>query len=29
MMPWKDVLSLNEIKVVVSYIRVTLMGLEE
>ncbi len=29
MMPWKDVLSLNEIKSVASYVRMTLMGLEE
>ena len=29
MMPWKDVLSLNEIKAVVGYIRMTLMGLGE
>ena len=29
MMPWKDVLSLNEIKAVVGYIRMALMGLGE
>ncbi len=29
MMPWKDVLSLNEIKAVVGYIRMTLMELGE
>ena len=29
MMPWKDVLSPSEIKAVVSYVRMTLMGLEE
>ena len=29
MMPWKDVLSPNEIKSVASYVRMTLMGLEE